>query len=148
MYSFPIRSDLPKTLDTDRVPPHENVQLVTKTEQCSWYGDDPHTESTPQRADRLCSVLISAVRENTRVDDDAFRSSYFKAESSDGVLFMGLEPHPYGVDVVFPSGTLDTPDISNPLLCAGIGSATGLLVGIALIAVRRTSLAQLAEPRC
>jgi hypothetical protein len=64
------------------------------------------------------------------------------------VVFMGPAPHPYGVDGVFPCGTLGTPDISHPLLCAAIGSATGLLVGLALIAVCRTSLAQLAEPRC
>jgi hypothetical protein len=101
-----------------------------------------YTDSTPQRADRLCSVLIAALREKTRIDDEAFLASHSAAD------FEGFGSHPYRVNVVFPCGTSDTPDISHPLLCAAIGSATGLLVGIALIAVRKTTLAQFADPRC
>jgi hypothetical protein len=88
------------------------------------------------------------VLEKTRVDDEALLDSV-TAESSHGVeLFMRAVPHPYGVEVVLPCDTSDTPDISHSLLGAAIGSATGLLVGIGLIAVRRTSLAQPAEARC
>ena len=108
-----------------------------------------YTDSTPQRAEQLCGVLTSAALEKTRVDDEEFRASNVTTEFSHGpAVFIGPDSHPYGVDVVFPCGALGTPDISHPLLCAAIGSATGLLVGIALIVVRRTSLAQLAEPRC
>jgi hypothetical protein len=59
----------------------------------------------------------------------------------------GGPPQPYHIEVALPctDGTLD---LSNLLLFAALGSATGLLIGIALIAVRRASLGQLAEPRC
>jgi len=128
-----------------RLQPEDDSSLPRQS------ADLIYTDSTPQRAERLCSVLTSAVLEKIRVDDEGFPASKFtaKSESSHRVeLSVGPVQHPYGVEVVLPCDTSDTPDISHPLLCAAIGSATGLLVGIALIAVRRTSLAQLAEPRC
>jgi hypothetical protein len=64
------------------------------------------------------------------------------------LLFIGapLHPEPYHIEVVLAcaDGTLD---LSNVLFCAALGSAIGLLIGIALIAVRRKSLGQLAEPQ-
>jgi len=94
-----------------------------------------YTDSAPQRAEQLCGVLTSAILEKTRVDGAGFNG-------------LGQPPSPYGVEVVLPCGTSRTPVFPNRVLCAAIGSATGLLVGMALIEVRRKSLGQVAEPHC
>jgi hypothetical protein len=73
---------------------------------------------------------------NARLDA-YYRDSYGPTSILGDPLF-------YRVDVILPcaEGTLD---LSNLLICAAVGSATGLLIGIALIAARRKSLGQFAD---
>jgi hypothetical protein len=111
-----------------------------------------YTDSTPQRAEEFCGLLTSAIREQTRIDSEAAFAAFFAKGDPQGdprgpTVYVGPDypPQPYHIDVVFPCphGPLE---LSNLLLGAALGSATGLLIGIALIAARRKSLGQLAEP--
>lgn len=106
-----------------------------------------YTDSTPQRAEKFCELLTSAIEERRGIDYEAAseaRDNIFK-ESHGGPISILGDPAFYQVDVIFPcaGGTLD---LSNLLTCAAVGSATGLLIGIALIAVGRKSRGQFAGP--
>jgi hypothetical protein len=104
-----------------------------------------YTDSTPQRAEEFCGLLTSAIRERTRIDSEvAFDARNVKGDSGGSISILG-EPAFYHIEVVLPC-TDWTLDLSNLLLCAALGSATGLLIGIALIAIRRKPLRPLAEP--
>jgi hypothetical protein len=119
------REDIAKAEEVEKA--YREIRKNTKVQPEG--GDDPlspglsadliYTDSTPQRAEQLCGVLTSAALDKTRVDDEAFRASNVTTKFSNGpVVFIGPDSHPYGVDVVFPCGTLGTPDISHPLLYA------------------------------
>jgi hypothetical protein len=133
---------------------HKKMKLQVGGDAASLDIDLVYTDSTPQRAEEFCSLLTSAIREKTRIDSEAASAAFFAKRDpqldSPGQtsLYVGGEPpQPYHIDVFLPCAA-GTFDLSNLLFFAALGSATGLLIGIALIAVRRTSLGQLAEPRC
>jgi hypothetical protein len=110
------------------VPLGENLDLI-------------YTDSTPQRAEGFCSLLTSAILERTRVDQEAANEAFMKAARGPlgAISIIGQPPQPYGVDVMLPCAE-GTRDFSHAILCAAIGSAVGLLFGIALVAARRNSL--------
>jgi hypothetical protein len=127
---------------------HKKMKLQVGGDAASPDIDLVYTDSTPQRAEEFCGLLTSAIREKTRVDSEAATEARFNVKGDPhGPIVPSIfgEPSFYHIEVVLPcaDGTLD---LSNLLLCAALGSATGLLIGIGLIAVRRKSLGQLAEP--
>jgi uncharacterized protein involved in exopolysaccharide biosynthesis len=63
------------------------------------------------------------------------------------IFIGGTYSLPQRVRVRLPCDIPTTPDFPNRPLCAALGSATGLLVGIALCGARRNSLGQVAEPQ-
>ena len=107
-----------------------------------------YTDSTPQRAEDFCSLLTSAILERTRVDREAAAEAFMKAARGPlgAISIIGQPPQPYGVDVMLPCAE-GTRDFSHAILCAVIGSAVGLLFGIALVAARRKSFKRIAAPR-
>ena len=124
---------------------HKKMKLQVGGDAASPDLDLVYTNSTPQRAEEFCGLLTSAIRERTRIDSEvAFDARNVKGDSGGSISILG-EPAFYHIEVVLPctDGTLD---LSNLLLCAALGSATGLLIGIALIAIRRKPLRPLAEP--
>jgi hypothetical protein len=127
---------------------HKKMHLQVGGDSASPDLDLVYTDSTPQRAEELCGLLTSAIREKTRIDSEAASDAFFtvKGDPRRPILILGQPAQPYHVGVALPcaDGTLD---LSNLLLCAALGSATGLSMGIALTAVRRKSLG-LAQPRC
>lgn len=126
---------------------HKKMKLQVGGDAASPDLDLVYTDSTPQRAEKFCGLLTSAIRERTRIDSEAaFHARLVKGDPRGAISILG-EPSFCHIEVVLPctDGTLD---LSNLLLCAALGSATGLLIGIALIAVRRKSLGQPAETRC
>jgi hypothetical protein len=147
-----------------------------------------YRDSTPQRAEQLCSALTSAMLEKQRADrqldsnaailflqqfvtgaknhlqeihtqvlkrpsDHKLALEYAKAQESYVDIASKMEeairpPLLEGLGMLLPCGTSTIPDFPNRVHCAAFGSALGLLVGIALIAVRRKSLNRIAEPHC
>jgi hypothetical protein len=125
---------------------HKKMKLQVGGDAASPDLDLVYTDSTPHRAEEFCGLLTSAIRERTRIDSEAaFHARLVKGDPRGPISILG-EPSFYHIEVVLPctDGALD---LSNLLLCAALGSATGLLIGIALIAVRGKSLGQLAEPQ-
>jgi len=124
---------------------HKKMKLQVGGDAASPDLDLVYTDSTPQRAEEFCGLLTSAIRERTRIDSEvAFDARNVKGDSGGSISILG-EPAFYHIEVVLPC-TDWTLDLSNLLLCAALGSATGLLIGIALIAIRRKPLRPLAEP--
>jgi hypothetical protein len=118
---------------------HKKMKLQVGGDAASPDLDLVYTDSTPQRAEEFCGLLTSAIREETRVDSEAASEARFNVKGDPhGPIVPSIlgEPSFYHIEVVLPcaNGTLD---LSNLLICAALGSATGLLIGIALIAVRR-----------
>jgi len=122
---------------------HKKMKLQVGGDAASPDLDLVYTDSTPQRAEEFCGLLTSAIREETRVDSEAASEARFNVKGDPhGPIVPSIlgeplgEPSFYHIEVVLPcaNGTLD---LSNLLICSALGSATGLLIGIALIAVRR-----------
>lgn len=107
-----------------------------------------YADSSPQRTEEFCSLLTSAIGEKTRDDEEAADRTFFDAGRgpSKAVLTIGQPSRPYGLDVLLPC-TSGTRDLSHSILCAAIGSTSGLLIGVGLIAARGKSLKRIAEPR-
>jgi hypothetical protein len=94
-----------------------------------------YTDSTPELAEQLCSVLTAAIERKT-------------TSNGAGLNGLGQIPTPYGVGVLLPCSTSGIPVFPNRFLCSAIGSATGLLLGISLIALRGKSLGDVAKSHC
>lgn len=105
-----------------------------------------YTDSTPQRAKEFCELSTSAFEERTRIDSEAAFDAFFNVGRGPVPISILGEPVFYQVGVVLPCAYA-TLDLSHLLVYAALGSATGLLIGTAMIAARRKSLGQLAKPR-
>ncbi len=103
-----------------------------------------YTDSTPQRAKGFCELWTSAFEERTRIDSEAAFNHNFNV-SRGPVAYLGGPPF-YQVRVVLPCAYAAL-DLSHLLVCAALGSATGLLIGTAMIVARRKSLGKFAKPR-
>ncbi len=78
---------------------------------------------------------------------EAYADLAAKRKETAEIVIGGTYRLPQRVRVLLPCDIPTTPDFPNRLLCAALGSATGLLVGIALSGARRNSLDQVAEPQ-
>jgi hypothetical protein len=132
---------MPEGLEKVYWETHKKMHLQVGADSASPDLDLVYTDSTPQRAQELCGLLTSAIREKTRIDSEAASDAFFtvKGDPRRPILILGQPPQPYHVGVVLPcaDGTLD---LSNLLLCAALGSVTGLSMGIALIAYAESRL--------
>jgi hypothetical protein len=125
------RSDKEAADDATRYFLHQSVQEAEKDMQ------EIRKRMLEHPSDHKFAVEYAKARE--------FHATLLKKVGA--VLYIGGDFHPSGVGVLLPCGTLGTRDFSHSILYGAIGSAVGLLVGIALIAARRKSL-RIAEPHC